>query len=122
MREKNDVKTIRAQLKASEMEIRSAIAKIGDGVPLEVFHELLPEAYYDNKNDEWRITIPTGYDENPACTNLFSEDVFFRLDGSTMKPVEFKSGRGFSHGDRFGVGGAWYYFWRAWYSSVDFQD
>jgi hypothetical protein len=119
-REKHDVETIRAHFREREAEIRSAIAKVGDGVPLESFKALFPNAYYDKQDREWVVSIPTGYDENPACTNTFEENEYFSVDGEVVKPVEFKSGGGGIHADRFGPGGVWYYFWRAWYSSTDY--
>ena len=41
-REKRDVRSILALIQEREAEIRSAIAKDGEGVPLEAFKELLP--------------------------------------------------------------------------------
>ncbi len=118
-REKHDVRVIRAEFREREAKIRSAIDELGEGVSLETFNELLPNAYYDKEDEEWIVWIPTGYDENPACTNTYTESKYFRLDGSLVRPVEFKSGVGGMHGDRFGPGGVWYYFWRAWYSSAE---
>lgn len=117
-REKQDERTIRTHFRERETEIRSAIAKVGDGVPLEKFKALLPHAYYDKQDREWVVRIPTGYDENPACTNTFEENLYFFADGEVVKPVQFKRGGGGLHADRFGPGGVWYYFWRAWYSST----
>lgn len=121
-REKYDVRIIRTLIQEREAEIRSAIMKVGEGVPLEAFNELLPNAYYDKEDEEWVVRIPTGYDENPACTNTYRESEYFRLDESLVKPVRAKGGVGGSHGDRFGPGGVWYYFWRAWHSSLDYYQ
>lgn len=118
-REKRDVQTIRLLFAERESQIRSAITEVGDGVPLNRFEELFPNAYFDEQDQEWAVWIPTGYDENPACTNITREAEFFRLDGDIVRPVKFKGGVGGHHGDRFGPGGVWYYFWRAWYSSVE---
>ncbi len=118
-REKRDVQVIQELFREREAQIRAAVAEVGEGVPLERFRKLLPGAYYDEDDQEWVVWIPTGYSETPGCTNTFKETGHFRLDGAIVRPVEFKSGRVFSHGDRFGPGGIWYYFWRAWYSSVD---
>ena len=118
-REKRDVQTIRGLFAEREAQLRLAIAEVGDGVPLEHFKELFPHAYYDEQDQEWVVWIPTGYDENPACTNTFRETEYFRVDGNIVRPVEFKGGVGGRHGDRFGTGGVWYYFWRAWYSSAE---
>lgn len=118
-REKRDVQTIRSLYAERESQVRTAITNVGDGVPINRFKELFPHASFDEQDQEWVIRIPTGYDENPACTNTFTKTEFFRLDGDIVRPVKFKSGSGFSHGDRFGPGGVWYYFWRAWYSSAE---
>jgi hypothetical protein len=117
-REKHDVRNIRALIQDREAEIRSTIAKIGEGVELEAFKELLPNAHYDKKNDDWVVWIPTGYDESPACTNTSWQGAYFWLDGSLVKPVEAKGGVRSRHGDRFGQGVVYYYFWRAWHSSL----
>jgi hypothetical protein len=121
-REKHDVNIIRDLIQEREAEIRSAIAEVGKGVPLEAFKKLLPNAYHDKKDEEWVVWIPTGYDENPACTNTYAKSAHFRLDESLVKPISFKSGFHSRHGDRFGSGGVRYYFWRAWHSSVDYYQ
>lgn len=119
LREKHDVKAIRAHFREREVEIRSAIAKVGEGVSHQTFKELLPNAYYDKEEAEWIVRIPTGYYENPASTNTFEETEYFRSDGGVVRPVRFKKGIGGTHADRFGLGGVWYYFGRAWYSTVE---
>ena len=120
-RERHDIEVMRARYRQIEIELRSKIDQVGDGVPLEVFQQILPNAGHDPYSDEWIVFIPTGYDENPACTNKMHKSLFFKVNGDLVKPVEFKSGIGGTHGDRFGPGGVLYYFWRAWYSTIEPQ-
>jgi len=118
-REKKDIQLIREHFREREAAIRAAISEVDEGVPLARFKELFPDAPYDQEDQEWVVSIPTGYDENPACSNVFRENKYFTLSGEVVRPVPLKRGGGVSHGDRFGSGGAWYYFWRAWYSSSE---
>jgi hypothetical protein len=118
-REKRDVQTIRSMLAQRELQIRSAITKVGNGVPINEFKELFPNAYFIERDREWAVKIPVGYKESPTSTSADSVTKYFKLDGDIVKPVQFKSAIGFSHGDRFGLGGVWYYFGRAWYSTAD---
>jgi hypothetical protein len=119
-RETRDVKEIRAYYQEIESEFRTSIAEIGDGVPLDTFKELLPYAGYSDKNEEWVVRIPTDYTENPSSTNIYIEHKYFQLEDDIVRPVEFKSGGGHIHADRFGLGGVLYYFGRAWYSSTQY--
>ena len=118
-REKHDVGVKREQYRQREAELRSKIEKVGDGVSLEAFKEMLPSAYHDQERGEWVVSIVTKYDENPSCTNHFCVREYFVLEGDIVKPVKFKSAAGLSHGDRFGPGGVWYYFSRAWYTTLE---
>lgn len=118
LREKRDVKKIQDKYNRIAKNLQTKIEQVGEGVPRETFTKILPNAYFDTRDNEWVVTIPTRYSESPACTNTGMEKRFFRNEGDRVVPIRNKGGVGVSHGDRFGMGGVWYYFWRAWYSSV----
>lgn len=118
-RARHDIEVMRVRYRQLEIALRSKIDQVGDGVPLEVFKQILPNACHDPQRSEWIVFIPTGYDENPACTNKDEESRYFKVDGDVVKPVEFKIGIGGHHYDRFGPRGVLYYFWRAWYSTIE---
>lgn len=90
------------------------------------FHGYGPRAIsqdLDRQVDQFiEAHLSAAHDENPACTNVSEKSEYFRMDGDVVRPVKFKGGVGVMHGDRFGPGGVWYYFWRAWYSSADECD
>jgi len=118
-RERHDVDVMRVRYRRIEAELESKIEKVGDGVSLETFKEMLPSTYQDQESGEWVVSIVTDYSENPYCTNHFHKKVYFVHAGDIVKPVRDKSAVGCSHGDRFGRGGIWYYFGRAWYTTVE---
>lgn len=119
-REKQDVITIQAHFREKEAETRTKIEKLGDGVSLDHFKALFPQATYDKERELWVVSIPVGYSENSACTNVFEQDACFLLDGELVKRDKHRMGGGGCHSDRCNLGGIWYYFWRAWYSSTDY--
>ena len=121
LREKRDVREIRKAFSEREAELRSKIEQVGEGVPVEEFQKLFPEVRPENNGWDWVVWIPVHYDESPSCTNIGGENKYFS-GREVVRPDKFKSGGGFSHGDRFGPGGLVYYFQRAWYSSVDEVD
>jgi hypothetical protein len=121
LREQQDVKVIQKKYNEIAINLRTKIEQVGEGVPRETFTNILPSAYFDTRDNEWVVSIPTSYNESPACTNTGMERKYFRNEGDRVVPVKDKVGVGGKHGDRFGPGGLWYYFWRAWYSSVRWE-
>lgn len=116
-REKEDVAAIREIFREREAVIRGSLAKVGDGIPLEDFRRLFPEARFSDLEEEWIVRIPLHYDENPESSGTDEETRHFKLEGAVLQP----SGRG-SGGViacSFGERGSWYYFWRAWYSTAE---
>ena len=119
-REKHELQVTREQYKKIEIDMRAKIAQVGEGVPVDVFHQILPNAYREPTRGGWSISFPTGYAEKPSCTIIPYESRGFELEDGIVRPTWI--GAGGKHMDRFGGSDLWYYFTRAWWSSLDSEE
>jgi hypothetical protein len=67
------------------------------------------------------FSIVTGYDETPAGVNLSVKRWDIRVADDVVTLIKRDDGE-LIHMDRFETGAPWYYFKRAWWSSMDSDD
>ena len=104
-----------------EFERKLALLDVGD--PLEKARNLFPGSGDEvvDGDGEMVFWLVSGYDENPACTNIWHTRFVIKVVCGTIATTGRSSGP-IDHQDRFGFGGPLYYFGRAWYSSVRDSD
>jgi hypothetical protein len=117
LRERHDVRVMREKFQREEAEVRGKLEEIGEGVLIGEFNRIFPNARRDEGSGEWSVWIPTGYEETPFFTNISDERVYFELEDGVVRQMKNKRSAGGLHADRFGPGGFFYYFLRAWRSS-----
>lgn len=122
LRERHEVRIQREEFQRLEVSLWERIDQVKEGASLDAFKAAFPNAYEDRANGEWSVRIPTGYDESAYCTNYPYKVRYFKIEGDIVKLDESQVAVGAKHIDSFGYGGPWYYFWRAWRSSLEPEE
>lgn len=118
MREKHDVWTNQERFHQRALEFREKVGQIQEGDSLTKVLSLFPGSDRDLVDASGPIEFSgaTDYEESPSCINVEFEVHQLSIVGGKVQSI-----RTFSrirHGDRFGTGGIFYYFKRAWYSTL----
>ncbi|PAW75300.1 MAG: hypothetical protein B9S38_01965 [Verrucomicrobiia bacterium Tous-C4TDCM] len=117
MREKHDIRTNQERFHQRALEFREKAGQIQEGDSLTKVLSLFPGSDRDLVDGSGQIEISgaTDYEESPTVINVVFE--VHRLNILAGKVQSINTFSGMRHGDRFGTGGIFYYFKRAWYST-----
>lgn len=117
MREKHDVRTNQERFHQRALEFRAKIGQIHEGDSLAKVLSLFPGSDRDLVDGSGQIEFSgaTDYEESPAVINVEFESHRLNIVAGKVQSIDrFSRVR---HGDRFGTGGIFHYFKRAWYST-----
>lgn len=119
LRERHDVRVNQERFRALEREFREKFDQIHEGDSLEKVIRLFPGSDRDMVSGSGKIEfiIRTGYEENSSCTNVKEKTAQLIIVAGKVARADVAGGGG-KHMDRFSPPTPWYYFWRAWRSSV----
>lgn len=123
VRERHDNRKKQRMYRESREALERGLSMLREGDPASRLQELLPEPIKRpiKTRDRVIFDIVTGYDENPAFMNLSHMRWDIRVADDMVTLIKRDHG-GLIHMDRFETGGPWYYFKRAWWSSLDSDD
>lgn len=117
MREKHDVRTNQERFHQRALEFRAKVGQIHEGDSLAKVLSLFPGSDRNlvDASGQVEFSGATDYEESPSVINVEIE--VHRLNIVAGKVQSIDTFSAVRHGDRFGKGGIFYYFNRAWYST-----
>ena len=123
VREKHDNRMKQRMYRESRVDLEKGLITLREGDPASRLRDLLPVPSKRPIKTRDRVTfsIVTGYDETPAGVNLSVTRWDIRVADDVVTLIKRDDGE-LIHMDRFETGAPWYYFKRAWWSSMDSDD
>ncbi|MDB4537942.1 hypothetical protein N9230_04935 [Akkermansiaceae bacterium] len=123
LRERYDERAIQEGIRIQESELRERLESIRSGDSAGKVAHLFPKARWEGtkENGEVTVWVPTLYEETSSHTNSGGETYKISMWEGVVSKVR-RTGGSLSHGDRFEKSELWYYFRRAWFSSITEEE